>query len=79
MSLIKTSITVPDEILNQAKKISDNFSAVVTEALKDYLMKKRVEKARASFGKWKKREEDSITIVNKLRSEEGRSYARRSN
>ncbi len=72
MSLIKTSITVPDDLIKKAKKLTDNFSAVVTEALLEYLKKKKTEKALGSFGKWEERDEDSITIVNKLKREESR-------
>jgi post-segregation antitoxin (ccd killing protein) len=58
MAIVKTSITIPEEILHQAKRISDNFSSLVTEALKEYLKKKNVEKALASFGKWEEREKE---------------------
>lgn len=77
MSLVKTSITIPEEIIAEAKKTSDNFSALVTEALKEYIRKKNVEKAMASFGKWKDRDKSSVEIVKELRKEEGRKYANR--
>ncbi|MCL4457814.1 MAG: type II toxin-antitoxin system CcdA family antitoxin [Nitrospirae bacterium] len=77
MSLVKTSITIPEDVLSDAKKTSDNFSAFVTEALKEYIKKKNVEKAVASFGKWKDREKSSVEIVKELRKEEGRRYADR--
>lgn len=77
MGIIKTSITVPEDILEKAKKISDNFSSVVTEALKEYLRKKVIEKALNSFGKWEDRDKDSVSIVNELRSDRGRDYATR--
>jgi hypothetical protein len=81
MGLVKTSITIPEEILEGAKKISDNFSAVVTEAMREYLKKKKIEKALASFGKWEDRRKSSVEIVNELRSEEKRrkKYASRIN
>lgn len=68
MSLIKTSITLPEDLLTQAKEASNNFSAIVTEALKEYLRKRAVEKAIDSFGAWEEREESSVEIVNKIRS-----------
>lgn len=77
MSLVKTSITIPEDVLSDAKKTSDNFSAFVTEALKEYIRKKNVEKAVASFGKWKGREKSSVEVVKELRKEEGRRYADR--
>jgi post-segregation antitoxin (ccd killing protein) len=76
--MAKTSVTIPDDILEQAKELSDNFSALVTEAVSDLIRKKKIEKAQKSFGKWAKRGKDSVDIVNELRSEDGRTYARRS-
>jgi predicted CopG family antitoxin len=78
MRLIKTSITIPEEVYRGVKKVSKNFSAAATEALIDYLKKERVQKAIASFGSWERRSKESVKIVNEMRSEEGRSYADRS-
>ena len=77
MSLIKTSITIPEEVFRGVKKVSKNFSAAATEALLDYLRKERVRKAEASFGTWEKRSKKSVEIVNEMRREESRSYADR--
>ncbi len=78
MSLIKTSVTIPDDIYKQAKEESGNLSELVTEALREHLRRKKVEKAARSFGSWEKREKSSIEIVNDLRQEEARKYADRS-
>ena len=75
MGMVKTSITIPEDILEQSKELSDNFSSVVAEALREYLRRKRIEKAINSFGKWEMREEDSVYIVNNLRSDQGRAHA----
>lgn len=64
---VKTSINIPEELFNAAKELSDNFSSVVAEALTEYLRKKKVEKAAASFGKWGNREKSSAEIVKELR------------
>lgn len=75
--MIKTSISIPDDIYEKAKKATDNFSLLVSEALKEYLRKKNINKAVSSFGKWQKRDKDSVEIVNELRKEESRKYANR--
>ena len=77
MHLVKTSITIPDDLLSEAKELSKNVSALVTEALRDYLRRLKAEKAMESFGSWEVREESSIDLVNRMRSEEGRDYAGR--
>jgi len=76
--MTKTSVTIPDDLYREARELSDNFSALVTEAIKDYMRKKKIEKALNSFGKWGERNEDSVSIVNELRSEKGRDFANRS-
>ena len=77
MSLIKTSITIPEDVYKGVKKVSKNFSAAATEALIDFLKKERVRKATASFGSWEKRPKKSVEMVDEMRKEEGRSYADR--
>jgi len=77
--MVKTSVTIPDDVYREAKKRSGNFSLLVSEALKEYLRMKKVEKAKASFGKWEKRDKTSVEIVKELRKEESREYANRNN
>ena len=79
MGLVKTSITIPGDLLSQAKQISGNFSSLVAKALKEYIRMEKVKKAVNTFGKWEERGKDSTTIVNDLRTEEGRGYANRLN
>jgi len=76
--MVKTSVTIPDDVYKEAKKQADNFSLLVSEAIKEFLRMKKVEKAKASFGKWEKRGQTSVDIVKKLRKEESRRYANRS-
>jgi len=76
---MKTSVTIPDDVYREAKKQTDNFSLLVSEALKEFLRMKKVEKAKTSFGKWGKRGKTSINIVKELRKEESRKYADRNN
>lgn len=78
MHLTKTSITLPDDLLKEAKAVSKNVSGLVAEALRDYLRRRKVEKAMESFGAWEKREETSAELVDEMRKEEGRDYAGRS-
>ena len=74
---VKTSINIPEDIFNEAKKLSGNFSSIVAEALREYLRKKRLQRALSSFGKWVGREESSVDMVNEMRKEDKRRYADR--
>ncbi|MEI6209712.1 MAG: type II toxin-antitoxin system CcdA family antitoxin [Desulfuromonadales bacterium] len=77
MHLVKTSVTLPDDLLQEARSISRNVSGLVTEALREYIRQRKVQKAKESFGSWKGRKEGSVDLVNALRLEEGRDYAGR--
>lgn len=74
---VKTSVNIPDDIFKEVKKLSDNFSSVVAEALTEYLRRKKVEKAMSSFGKWEERDKSSAEIVKDMRKEDKRRYANR--
>jgi post-segregation antitoxin (ccd killing protein) len=78
MHLTKTSITLPDDLLKEAKMISNNFSGLVAEALREYIRQCKVRKAMGSFGSWKEREESSVDMVNAMRNDKERDYAGRS-
>ena len=74
--MLRASITLPDDLLKEAKAVSsNNLSALVAEALRKYLQDLKTKKAINSFGGWEDREKDSVDIVNELRSDEGRNYA----
>ena len=75
---MKTSVQIPDEVYKQTKLVSENFSSVVTLALKDYLKKSKTEKALQSFGSWESREMDSVELINKLRKDGPIKHADRS-
>ena len=78
MHLVKTSITLPDDLLQEAKTMSKNVSSLITEALREHIRQLKVQKAMESFGSWKDREDTSVDIVNDLRKERDRDYAGRS-
>ncbi len=78
MSIIKKTISIDEDLLEQSKAFSKNFSAIVNEALQLYLAQRRIKKAMKSFGQWEKRSEDSVDIVNQMREEGTRNYAKRS-
>lgn len=77
MNLVKTSITLPDDLLAEAKAASKNLSALVSESLREYLRQQKVKKAMESFGAWQGQQENGVDMVNRLRSEGGRDYAAR--
>ena len=54
----------------EAKIVSKNFSALVTDALRAYLEQRKIRKAMESFGSWEDREKKSVKLVNELRSDE---------
>ncbi|MBC7963106.1 MAG: type II toxin-antitoxin system CcdA family antitoxin, partial [Steroidobacteraceae bacterium] len=43
MHLVKTSITLPDDLLQEARSMSRNVSGLVTEALREYIRQRKVQ------------------------------------
>lgn len=77
MGLTKKSITISDDLLEEAKGVSKNFSALVADALRAYLKQRKIQKAMESFGSWEDRKKKSVDLVNEMRAEKGRNYAGR--
>ncbi len=69
MGLTKKSITISDDLLKEAKGVSDNFSALVADALRAYLKQRKIQKAMESFGSWEDRGKKSVDLVNEMRAE----------
>lgn len=75
MSAVKKSIYITEDLLKEADAINSNFSAVVEEALIEYIHQYKVQKALNSFGHWAERTESSVDIVNHLRREDDRDFS----
>ncbi len=71
MSVVKKTVSIPEEIYKEAREISNNFSQIVKEALEDYLKKKRKEKILSMAGALKDWEiKDGIEYEKKMREED---------
>jgi len=46
VGVVRKSITIPEDVYNKAKMLSDNFSSVVIVALREYLRKVEIDKAK---------------------------------
>ncbi|OGT43465.1 MAG: hypothetical protein A3F42_08160 [Gammaproteobacteria bacterium RIFCSPHIGHO2_12_FULL_37_34] len=77
MRAVKKTVSIPEELVKEARLITSNFSAIVEVALVAYLHHYRVQKATESFGKWKERKNSSVDLVNKLRQEDKRNHGNR--
>ena len=69
MSVVKKTVSLSSDIIEEVHSISPNFSWVVEAALRDYLHRYHVKMALDSFGKWEPRDLDSVELTNKLREE----------
>ncbi|MBF0336881.1 MAG: type II toxin-antitoxin system CcdA family antitoxin [Nitrospirae bacterium] len=67
--MIRTSVTLPEELIEEVRQYSDNFSSFVAIALRQHIRRKKIELAMQSFGKWTDRERESVDIVNELRKD----------
>lgn len=76
MHAVKKTISISKNLIEEISQFESNFSAVVEVALTEYLHKVRIKKGLESFGKWKERSTDSVTLVNQLREEKSRLKSR---
>lgn len=76
MVLVKTSISIPEWLLKEVKRISPNVSSLVVKALEEYIQSLKVEKAKESFGKWESGDKESVDIINELRKENERNFTK---
>ncbi|WP_293444453.1 type II toxin-antitoxin system CcdA family antitoxin [Persephonella sp.] len=71
MGVVKKTVSIPEEIYKEAQEISENFSQIVKEALKEYLKKKKKEKILSMAGTLKKWEvEDGLEYEENMRKED---------
>jgi Post-segregation antitoxin CcdA len=72
MTVIKKTVSLSSDIVDEVQALFSNFSLAVETALKEYLHHYRVQKALESFGKWESRDKDSVALINELREEKER-------
>ncbi len=75
MASTRVTVTLPADLVEEARRESSNLSRLVAEALRAYLHNLRLERARRAFGAWSRPEDfDPLAFVDALRAEpeEGR-------
>ncbi|WP_029523200.1 type II toxin-antitoxin system CcdA family antitoxin [Persephonella sp. KM09-Lau-8] len=78
MSVIKKTISIPEDVYKEAREFSENFSQIVKEALEDYLKKKKKEKILSMAGSLKDWEiKEGLEYENKAREEDIRTQKER--
>ena len=70
MSIVKKTISLPEDLYREAKNISDNFSKVVKEALSEYFEKRKIENILSTAGSLKDFKETGVEYVDKIRKED---------
>ena len=70
MATVKKTISLPEDLYNEAKSISNNFSELIKEALKEYIRRKKIEKTLSTAGVLKDLKETGIEYMDKLREED---------
>ena len=69
MSAIKKTISIDENIANEASKINSNFSAIVEKALIEYMHHYRVQKAIQSFFNNSRTVSKSVKKINNDKKE----------
>ncbi len=69
-STTRVTLTLPADLVEEARRESPNLSRLVAEALRTYLAGLRLERARRAFGSWSRPEDfDPLAFVDSLRAE----------
>ena len=69
MPVVKKTVSIPEALYKESKKLSNNFSKVISEALDEYIKKKRKEKLLSLAGALNNGE-DGKEFVDKIRNED---------
>ncbi len=75
MASTRATVTIPTDLVEEARRESPNLSRLVAEALRAYLHSLRLERARRAFGAWARPEDfEPLAFVGTVRAEpeEGR-------
>mgnify|MGYP000731116786 FL=1 len=72
MAKVKVTVSIPQELYEEAKKTKRKLSHLVSEALREYLKRERIRRAKSSFGAWKGFEGESTQFVRMLRESDER-------
>jgi len=76
MSVVKKTVSIPKDLYNESKKLSNNFSKVISEALDEYIKRIKKEKLLSLAGVLNNNE-DGKEFVEIIRSEDIKSEAKR--
>jgi len=69
MSVVKKTVSIPKDLYNESKKLSNNFSKVISEALDEYI--KRIKKEKLlSLAAALNNNEDGKEFVDNIRNED---------
>ncbi len=64
MKTVKVSLTLPEDLLLQIKSMTDNVSAFVTEGIRQYVARERLQRAiELSAGAWSEENHPSLTVL----------------
>ena len=72
---MRTIIEIPDDVIESLDRVGrlqkQSRTAVIREAISEYLQQKSVLLAKAAFGLWTEKQKDGVEYQDELRSEWG--------
>ena len=78
MATVKKTVSIPEDLYREVTKESKSFSRVVSEALQEYLKKKRKERLESLWGTLKDMEiQGGVEFVDELRKAQLRGQEER--
>ena len=69
MPVVKKTVSIPEDLYKESKKFSNNFSKVISEALDEYIKRRKKEKLLSLAGSVNNTE-DGKEFVDRIRNED---------
>ena len=77
MSVVRKTVSISEDIYKEAVSLSDNFSKVVNESLKEFIEKNKRKNLLSLAGSWSNFKEDGIEFVDRIREDDKKTSEKR--
>ena len=77
MPVVRKTVSISEDIYKKAASLSDNFSKVVNESLREFIKKNKRKNLLSLAGSWNNFKEDSVEFVDRIREDDKKSSEKR--
>ena len=77
MPVVRKTVSISEDIYKEAASLSNNFSKVVNEALKEFIKKHKRKNLLSLAGSWNNFKEDGTEFVDRIREDDKKTSEKR--